>query len=329
MASMLQHGVLPTPSNYLVWFNFHSDATPGLRPAVEAGLNQPVTQGWLDGLYMQFFAAEREALSLQHVAARLEVAVNEAVGLIHGAREDALRYGGTLDQASKRMTADPQELSSLLRRLLTETMEVSRRSKAAARNLADTSRKTQELQNELAEARHLASTDPLTGLANRRQLDETLRDMLAAQKPISLLMVDIDHFKTVNDQHGHLTGDEVLRKLGGLLTELAGEGVLPARFGGEEFAVLMPGGALRDAMSFAERIRAQISQSSMVIGQTGHSLSVTASLGVALASPGELPARLIERADAALYEAKRSGRNRICSDPPEAPPPQKPENVWN
>jgi diguanylate cyclase len=325
MGAMLEHGVSPTPSNYLIWFNFHSDATPGLRPAMEAGLGQPVTQAWLDDLYGQFFAVEREAHSLQEVAARLEVAVNEAVGLIHDAREDALRYGGTLDQASSRLAADPQSLSSLLRRLVTETQEVSRRSEAAARNLSETSRKTRELQSELAEARHLASTDPLTGLANRRQLDDALREDLAAHKPTALVMVDLDHFKAVNDSHGHPAGDQVLRHLAVILTEVAGEGVLAARFGGEEFAVILAMGAVRDAVSVAERIRARIGQSSVLIRQSGHRLSVTASLGVAVASPGELPAQLIERADAALYEAKRGGRNRVCSDPPLP----KAESVWS
>lgn len=325
MGSMLQHGVSPTPSNYLIWFSFHSDTTPGLRLAMQGGLGQKLTQPALDDLYAQFFAVEREAQSLQAIAVRLEVAVSEAVGLIHDARDDALRYGGTLDQASTRLTTDPQSLSSLLRRLVTETQEVSRRSEAAARNLAETSRKTKELQSELAEARHLASTDPLTGLANRRQLDEALREDLSAHKPIALLMVDLDHFKSVNDTHGHPAGDEVLCHLAGILTDLAGEGVLAARFGGEEFAVILPGCALRDAVAVAERIRTRIGQASILLRQSGHRLSVTASLGVAMAHPGEMPAQLIERADAALYDAKRSGRNRVCSDPPVP----KSGNVWS
>lgn len=325
MGAMLEHGVSPTPSNYVIWYSFHSDCIPGLRPAMEARLGGPITQEGLDDLYAQFFAVEHEAHSLQEFAVRLEGAVNEAVGLIHDAREDALRYGGTLNQASSRMVAEPQSLSTLLRRLVMETQEVSRRTEAAARSLAETSRKTRELQSELAEARHLASTDPLTGLANRRQLDDALRDGLAAHKPMSLIMVDLDHFKTVNDSHGHPAGDQVLRHLAGILAELAGGGALTARFGGEEFAVILPLCAVREAVAVAERIRVRIVQSVFPIGQTGQRLSVTASLGVALASPGELPAQLIERADAALYEAKRGGRNRVCSDPPLP----KAESVWS
>lgn len=325
MASMLTHGVSPTPPNYLIWYSFHSDCIPGLRPAIEGRLGDPISQDWLDELYGRFFAVEREAHSLQEVAARLEAAVSEAVGLIQDAREDALRYGGTLDQASSRLAADPQSLSTLLRRLVMETQEVSRRTEAAARNLAETSRKTREMQSELAEARHLASTDPLTGLANRRQLDDALREALAGHRPTSLVMLDLDHFKAVNDTHGHPAGDQVLCHLAEILNELAGPGALTARFGGEEFAMILPMGAVRDAAAVAERVRARIAQSAVAIRPSGQRLSVTASFGVALAAPGELPAQLIERADVALYEAKRGGRNRVCSDPvlPKA------ESVWS
>ena len=325
MGAMLEHGVSPTPSNYLIWFSYHSDSTPGLRPAMEARLPGPVTQDWLDELYGQFFAVEREAHSLQQVAARLEGAVNEAICLIRDAREDALRYGGTLDQASTRLAAEPQSLSPLLRRLVAETQEVSRRTEAAARKLNETSSKTREMQDELAKARRLACTDPLTGLANRRQLDEALREALAAQRPACLVMVDVDHFKAVNDTHGHAVGDQVLRQLATVLEEAGGENALAARFGGEEFALLLRLGQIREAVALAEQVRKRIGQSVVHLCQTGQRLSVTASLGVAMASPGESPAQLIERADAALYEAKRGGRNRVCTH---AVRP-KAESVWS
>lgn len=331
MASMLGHGVAPTPANYLVWFNFHNASTPGLRAALEERMATPaaeglrVTQTCMDELHLQFFTTDREALSLSEMASRLEGAVNDALGLVHDAREDALRYGGTLSQASNRLAAEPDSLNALLRRLVTETLEVSRRSEVAARNLAETSRKTQELQTELAEARHLASTDPLTGLANRRQFDETLRDHLAERRPAALLMVDLDHFKAVNDGHGHPAGDLVLRHLAEILQECAAESSVVARLGGEEFSLMLRCGGLREAVALAERIRERLAQSCVLIRQTGRRISVTASLGVAIAGPDDTPAQLIERADAALYEAKRGGRNRVCSDPPLT----KSESVWN
>ena len=210
-------------------------------------------------------------------------------------------------------------------RLVEETREVSVRSEAAARNLAETSRKTQELQAELAEARRQATTDPLTGLANRRSLDEALQGALAGRAPLALVLLDVDHFKVVNDTHGHPAGDLVLRHLAGILAEAAGEDAVPARFGGEEFALLLREAPLREVAQRAERLRLRIGGASVAIRPGGPRISVTVSLGIAIASPGEAPQQLIERADAALYEAKRGGRNRVITDPPLP----RPEAVWS
>lgn len=327
MASMLEHGLSPTPANYLVWFSFHSNSAPGLRAELERQrAAQPrVTQEAMEELLLQFFTTEQEALALRQVAARLEGAVNEAIGLVQDTRDDALRYGGTLAQASDRMGTEPESLNTLLRRLAAETLEVSRRSEATAAKLTETARKTQELRHELAEARRMASTDPLTGLANRRHFDQALREQLGERRPTALLMVDLDHFKMVNDTHGHPAGDQVLCQLADILAEAAPEGAVAARFGGEEFSLMMPCAMLREAMAMAEQIRGRIAQAAVQLPGGGPSINVTASLGVAMANPGERPAQLIARADAALYEAKRGGRNRACSDPP----PPKAESVWN
>ena len=149
--------------------------------------------------------------------------------------------------------------------------------------------------------------------------------MLAARKPLALALMDIDHFKAGNDGHGHPAGDQVLRSLAEILTDCAGAGALVARFGGEEFAVMLPSGNLRESFGAADRIRARIGHSSVEIRQTGQRIAVTASFGLAVVTPGELTSQLIERADAALYEAKRCGRNRVCCDPPLP----KSETVWN
>jgi len=331
MASMLAQGLSPTPANYLVWFSYHSGAASGLRPVLEveiqvsATAGQRISQIRMDNLYAQFFAVEREAISLQQMAARLEGAVNEAVTLVNGARKDAINYGGTLDQAADRLASEPTSLTNLLHRLVEETREVSRRSEAAARNLAETSRKTQALQSELTEARQQATTDALTGLANRRQLDETLHEALGEAAPVAVVMLDLDHFKAVNDTHGHPAGDQVLRYLAEILTESVSDRDLAARFGGEEFTLLLRQVTLREAMQVAERVRARIADASVLVRQTGSRITVTASLGIAMALPGETAAHLIARADAALYQAKRGGRNRVCTDPPQP----LAESVWN
>lgn len=176
--------------------------------------------------------------------------------------------------------------------------------------------RTAELQSANAALQHLATHDPLTGLHNRRSLDARLGEALALDRRYGassgrvhgLLLIDVDHFKRVNDAHGHPAGDAVLRQLAQLLLGTVRVSDVAARFGGEEFAVLLPelGGPL-DAVLTAEKIRAAVQAATFPeVGK------LTVSIGVSLALPEDADARpLIARADAALYEAKRGGRNAV------------------
>jgi two-component system cell cycle response regulator len=163
----------------------------------------------------------------------------------------------------------------------------------------------------------LARTDPLTGCANRRTLLEKLHSEIERARryglALSVLMIDLDHFKGVNDTRGHLTGDDVLRQVAQLLRSVMRSVDVVARYGGEEFLVVLPETADPGAMSFAERVREQVADHDFAAG--GDPLSVTVSVGVATVAPGtETDADdLLARADAALYRAKRDGRNLVRS----------------
>ena len=157
------------------------------------------------------------------------------------------------------------------------------------------------------EVRRLATSDGLTGVANRRTFDETLaREVARASRsgePLSLVLIDIDHFKAINDRYGHQTGDDVLRHVGRVLEHGARLADLPARYGGEEFALILPGAGPTSALTVAERARAAIA--------TCPYASITASAGVATMSGSRGSAdQLIAAADEALYAAKHQGRNR-------------------
>lgn len=181
---------------------------------------------------------------------------------------------------------------------------------------AQVQQRTAELQAANAALEHLATRDPLTGLHNRRSLDTRLDEALALDRRYGgqngrvhgLLLIDVDHFKHINDTHGHPAGDAVLRQLAQLLLSTVRVSDVAARFGGEEFAVLLPelSGPL-DAVMTAEKIRQAVEGARF--GEVGR---VTVSIGVSLATPEETDAQaLIDRADAALYEAKRGGRNAV------------------
>ncbi len=195
---------------------------------------------------------------------------------------------------------DPQELS------------------ARARTQIRRKRYTDYLRDNLDQSLELAVTDQLTGLHNRRymasQLDALVRRAGAGGDPVALLVIDIDHFKKINDSFGHAIGDEVLREFAVRLASNVRAIDLPVRFGGEEFVVVMPDTELDHAHRIAERIRLHVAGSPFRVMGGDELLTVTISIGVA-SSLGEVdtPAELVKRADEAMYEAKSKGRNRVIA----------------
>lgn len=195
-----------------------------------------------------------------------------------------------LDAASRIMLANEQLQSELA---------------AARKEIEEHRKKVKELS---AEAR----TDPLTGLANRRAFTEDMSRRIEQWRrhkvPLSLIMVDIDHFKSINDRYTHTGGDTALRHMGDLLRGALREMDIPVRYGGEEFAVILPGTRMQEALHVAERLRATIESRGFVFED--QTIPMTASLGLATASADDTLASIVERADTALYAAKEAGRNR-------------------
>lgn len=157
--------------------------------------------------------------------------------------------------------------------------------------------------------RKLAHTDELTGTLSRRALRERAPEMLARQRLAAALMIDIDHFKGVNDRHGHPAGDAVLQRTAHLVAMNLRSDSMVTRYGGEEFAVLMPVAGLEEARAAAERLRQAIE--SDVVEFEGARIGVTVSVGLALVAQGEALDAALTRADKALYRAKNAGRNRV------------------
>jgi diguanylate cyclase len=163
----------------------------------------------------------------------------------------------------------------------------------------------------------------MTGLANRKFFDDSLERAIAEAaargEALSLLMIDIDHFKAFNDNYGHLTGDQVLRLVASSLKQNVKGQDVAARYGGEEFSVILPNTVLRSALTLGDHIRRAVMSKELMKRSTGEHLGrITVSIGVATLHAGDTPQSLIERADGCLYAAKHNGRNRvICESDPE------------
>lgn len=173
-----------------------------------------------------------------------------------------------------------------------------------------------ELLEKNAALERLSRTDALTGLANRREMDEALeREFRRSHRyevPFSVVMADLDHFKTVNDRHGHDAGDRVLRAVAGVMASDLRDTDLAGRYGGEEFLAILGNNGIEGAAVFAERLRGAVEALEIEL-DSGESIGVTLSLGLAQWHPERTTvSEIVGRADAALYLAKETGRNRFC-----------------
>lgn len=233
---------------------------------------------------------------------------------LRAAGGEALGTVCVLDERPRQLTEAQQAALEALSRQAARLMDLHRVSAALRMQLDERAWYEQQLlhyQHELelqnADLTEQSTTDALTGLANRRAFAHALEDALAAaqaRETLSVAIIDIDHFKAINDRYGHPEGDRVLQALGARLRGLDVTRGRIARYGGEEFVRLMPGTAAAEALDACERLRADVE--AMAIG-----VPLTVSIGIATWSPGDEASSLLARADAALYDAKHAGRNRV------------------
>ncbi|MBW6398050.1 GGDEF domain-containing protein [Roseomonas sp. HJA6] len=243
MASLRHHGLAPTPRHYAVWYEFHIASNPPLRRMLDAAMaeGRPIDPALMSELHDLHIAGGNARLAMREAGATL----HEAAGQILEAGHDAARYGRTLHQAAGEMGDDRPAMTALVARLVEVTTSLSMKSLALGRQLQSSGRRISDLERQLAAAHREALTDPLTGLLNRRAFDESAREhaarAAAAGTALSALMLDIDHFKRVNDHWGHAVGDAVIRLVGATLVQICRPPAQAARYGGEEFAVLIAG----------------------------------------------------------------------------------------
>lgn len=261
---------------------------------------------------------EQLSCMLAELIAAAQERVDGAAKLVGRSADEASAYSAALADGAR--VIDTSDLPvSVATALIDVTRTMIERTRGAEERLRDMGSELATLQQDLAQAREYAEHDPLTGLPNRRALENALVKAVAtahaAEAALSLAYCDIDHFKQLNDTHGHAIGDRVLRHVADCLSDGLGEGAIVSRFGGEEFVVVMEGMPLSDAMAKVDAIRERLASRTLRSRSNDKPLgTVSFSAGLASLRPGEKGEDLLDRADKALYKAKRSGRNRIEVD---------------
>jgi diguanylate cyclase len=205
--------------------------------------------------------------------------------------------------------------------LVGATNVMASKSTELEKRLEESGREIESLREQLEIVRVQATTDALTGIFNRKKFETALEEMAqeadVTGQPLCLIYCDIDHFKRVNDTFGHQTGDQVIRFVATVLDRAKPKGGLVARIGGEEFALLAPATSKKETLQIAERIRQAVAGKRLVRRSSNEDLGqITISLGVAERIKDENLSDHMERADAALYESKRTGRNKVSDEKP-------------
>lgn len=310
-----------SPQNYEVWLTYLTHSSPDLRQALDKMLasGQPISADDMEQLYERFFSTTHLSTQVMETGSRIAHEIADALDALKKAGATTERYGVTLNVAAdslRNTVIDSDALQRLISVLASATTEMSKQNSTLSQKLAQSSAEIEKLRSSLRQARAEALTDALTGVANRKLFDETLRlrkeEADAEKTELSLLLCDIDHFKSFNDTWGHQTGDQVIRFVASTLIKFALPDHLVARYGGEEFAVIMPRTPLKQAGRIADQIRTAIEAKRLVRRSTNETIgAVTISFGGAIYAEGETVGSLITRADECLYMSKRNGRNRV------------------
>jgi diguanylate cyclase len=317
---MERAGVWPTPLNFELWLHCVSAPEAPLGREIKRLLSDTgvISDEAAETLAAEFLPRNRLSEDIRTAGEVLDRELASVAGAIAQAHKTQADYGETLATASASMETAGNEssLKILVGGLTVATKRVHRETAILEKRLENSNKEVARLREHLEQVRREAMTDALTDLANRKAFDEQLAKLCSDDHhaPLTLAILDIDHFKRFNDTWGHQTGDQVLRYVSTILSRVCCGNRFAARFGGEEFAILFPGESTGAVTTALETIREEVASRSLRRRSTNDELgAVTLSAGFAEHLPGETAACLLERADAALYASKRAGRNRITS----------------
>jgi diguanylate cyclase len=313
--------IWPTPLNLELWLHYLNEPESPLAKEIDRLLKagEPFTDSISETL-AAFLPRARLNDELRDAGAQLSRELHGVSTAIAAAQKSQEAYGRTLAGAGEglKRATDAPVVRELVENLAHATQQMSELNASLEKRLQDSTLEINRLRDHLEQVRRDAMTDALTQLANRKAFDEELTRLCgeAAESgaPLTLAVIDIDHFKRFNDTWGHQTGDQVLRFVASVIGRFAAPPRLAARYGGEEFGLIFPGDPASTVETLVNHIREEIGSRVLKRRSTNEDLGeVTISAGVAQFRPGDTLGCLIERADAALYASKRAGRNRVTN----------------
>lgn len=322
---MEKNNISPTPENYAVWFSYSLGKNAELQREIDAIIiNKMGFEAENNSyLYQKYIIGNRNQKVLDDAALNAQKVMLEALRIINDFGGETKNYTHDLNHYVEHIGNEfggDQSVKNMFKEFIDATVSLKKSGEHISHKLEESTREINSLRKNLQQVTVEAQRDFLTGVFNRKSfeklIDEQIMLAIEQKSDLSLLMIDVDHFKLFNDKFGHLLGDEVLKIVARALTDtLKGRDVV-ARFGGEEFVVFLPDTPIEGAMRVAEMIRSTISRKELKRRDTGETYgTITVSIGVSLLRHGQdtLPT-LIKRADDALYSAKNNGRNKVCRE---------------
>ena len=322
MDSMEASKVWPTALNFELWTHYVIDPEGALGRELGRliAIGEPLTETISEELAAAYLPKARLNEQIRDAGDLLSKELFAVSQAIQNAQASNAAFGKTLSSASKDLDApqDADGIRTMVDTLATATRRVQRQNQTLEKRLEVSTAEVERLKEHLEQVRRDATTDGLTNLANRKAFDDEL-DRACAESDqngtaLSLALLDIDHFKSFNDTWGHQTGDQVIRYVASVIGRLGATPRFAARYGGEEFAIIFPAEIAGAVEATLEEIRVEVASRMLKRRSTNEDLgTITISSGFAERRPGEMGINVMERADAALYDSKRSGRNRVSN----------------
>lgn len=318
LSFLAQHNLPATPINYTVWYEYASGKNAKLRQAIDTMLEnkRPLNNNHLESLYQKFIS-DGDRVVISRLLTKLNLMLREITSHVTETEGDLSVHGQALETLAAQMKEihDFDDVKDIIDQMLETIKAIIQAGSRLQTRMKVSSEDLKQLHKELESSQKEARTDSLTGLPNRRGLEKRLEiERIRARQnnaSFSVIMLDIDHFKSVNDTFGYLVGDSILKGFATILTSQVRRNDLAARYGGEEFLIILPETNVEGAYAVSEKIRTILSQKEWTVKESGKRIGqIKASMGIARYRLSETGNEVICRADEALSHAKSTGRDR-------------------